>query len=107
MLNFINIKKIFPDEALAAGAFIVATGRSDFKNQVNNSLAFPGVFRGALDAKATIINNEMKLAAASAIASCVEPKKDNILPYTLDKQVSSKVAEAVKKAAIETGVCRE
>jgi len=97
--------EIMPDEASKVAA-VVGTGRSDFPNQINNSVAFPGVFRGALDAKATVINNEMKLAAASAIASCVEPKKDNILPYTLDKQVSVKVAEAVKKAAIETGVCR-
>lgn len=99
------IPEIMPDEASKVAA-VVGTGRSDFPNQINNSLAFPGVFRGALDAKATKINNEMKLAAASAIASCVEPKQDNILPYTLDKQVASKVAEAVKKAAIETGVCR-
>ena len=80
---------------------------NDFKNQINNSLAFPGVFRGALDAKATKINNEMKIAAAEAIASCVEPTKDNILPYTLDKNVVTKVAEAVAKMAKETGVCRE
>jgi len=98
--------EIMPDEASKVAA-VVGTGRSDFPNQINNSLAFPGVFRGALDAKATKINNEMKLAAASAIASCVEPTKDNILPYTLDKQVSVKVAEAVKKAAIETKVCRQ
>ena len=98
--------EIMPNEAEKV-ATIVGTGRSDFKNQINNSLAFPGVFRGALDAKAIKINNEMKIAAAEAIASCVEPTKDNILPYTLDKNVVSKVAEAVAKMAKETGVCRE
>lgn len=100
------VPEIMPDEAEKV-ATIVGTGRSDFKNQINNSLAFPGVFRGALDAKATKINNEMKIAAAEAIASCVEPTKDNILPYTLDKNVVAKVAEAVAKMAKETGVCRE
>ena len=100
------VPEIMPDEAEKV-ATIVGTGRSDFKNQINNSLAFPGVFRGALDAKATKINNEMKIAAAEAIASCVEPTKDNILPYTLDKNVVTKVAEAVAKMAKETGVCRE
>jgi malate dehydrogenase (oxaloacetate-decarboxylating) len=98
--------EIMPDEANKVAA-VVGTGRSDFPNQINNSLAFPGVFRGALDAKATKINNEMKIAAAKALASCVEPTKDNLLPYTLDKNVVVKVAEAVKKTAIETGVCRE
>jgi len=97
--------EIMPDEAKKV-AEIVGTGRSDFPNQINNSLAFPGVFRGALDSKAVKINNEMKIAAAHAIASCVKPTKDNILPYTLDKQVVPKVAEAVKKTAIETGVVR-
>ena len=100
------VPEIMPDEAEKV-ATVVGTGRSDFKNQINNSLAFPGVFRGALDAKATKINNEMKIAAAEAIASCVEPTKDNILPYTLDKNVVAKVAEAVAKMAKETGVCRE
>ncbi|MBU90098.1 NAD-dependent malic enzyme [Candidatus Woesearchaeota archaeon] len=98
--------EIMPDETNKVAA-VVGTGRSDFPNQINNSLAFPGVFRGALDAKATKINNEMKIAAAKALASCVEPTKDNLLPYTLDKNVVVKVAEAVKKTAIETGVCRE
>ena len=97
--------EIMPGEAKKI-ATVVGTGRSDFPNQINNSLAFPGVFRGALDAKATKINNEMKIAAANAIASCVEPTKENILPYTLDKNVVKKVAEAVKKAAIDTDVCR-
>jgi len=100
------VPEIMPDEAEKV-ATIVGTGRSDFKNQINNSLAFPGVFRGALDAKAIKINNEMKIAAAEAIASCVTPTKDNILPHTLDKNVVVKVAEAVAKMAKETGVCRE
>ncbi|MBI4452582.1 NADP-dependent malic enzyme, partial [Candidatus Woesearchaeota archaeon] len=74
------------DEAIKV-AKVVGTGRSDFPNQINNSLAFPGLFRGALDAKATKINSEMKIAAAHAIANCVKPTKDNVLPYTLDKIV--------------------
>jgi len=98
--------EIMPDEASKVAA-IVGTGRSDFPNQINNSLVFPGVFRGALDSKATMINNEMKLAAAHALSNCINPTKDNILPYTLDKKVVSKVAEAVRKAAIETGVVRK
>ncbi len=98
--------EIMPDEARKVAA-VVGTGRSDFPNQINNSLGFPGIFRGALDAKALKINNEMKIAAANALASCVEPTKDNILPYTLDKSVVHKVAAAVAKAAKETGVCRE
>ena len=100
------VPEIMPNEAKKVAA-VVGTGRSDFPNQINNSLAFPGVFRGALDAKATKINNEMKIAAASAIANCVKPAKDNILPYTLDKSVVIKVSEAVAKAAKETGVCRQ
>jgi len=100
------IPEIMPSEASKVAA-VVGTGRSDFPNQINNSLAFPGLFRGALDAKATTINNHMKIAAANAIAHCVEPTADNILPHTLDKNVSVKVAEAVVKAAIETKVCRE
>ena len=99
------VPEIMPEEAMKVAA-VVGTGRSDFPNQINNSLAFPGVFRGALDAKATIINNEMKIAAAHALANCIIPRKDSILPYTLDKQVVSKIAEAVKKAAIETGAVR-
>lgn len=100
------IPEIMPQEASKV-ATVVGTGRSDFQNQINNSLAFPGVFRGTFDAKATKINNEMKIAAAHAIASCVKPTKDKILPYTLDKIVVPKVAEAVRKAAIETGVVRK
>lgn len=101
--------EIMPDEAKKGGAFIVGTGRSDFPNQVNNVLAFPGIFRGALDVKATDINEEMKVAAAYAIANSVledELNTDNILPMAFDKSVSENVANAVKKAAIETGVAR-
>ena len=100
------IPEIMPDEASKV-AVVVGTGRSDFPNQINNSLAFPGLFRGALDAKASCINNEMKLAAAYAIAGCVAPIKDRILPYTLDRNVVPKVADAVKKAAVETGAVRK
>ena len=100
------IPEIMFDEAIKV-ATVVGTGRSDFPNQINNSLAFPGVFRGALEARATAINNEMKIAAAHALANCIAPAKDRILPYTLDKFVVPKVAEAVKNAAIESGVVRE
>ncbi len=100
------VPEIMPEEASKVAA-VVGTGRSDFPNQINNSLAFPGVFRGALDSKATVINNEMKIAASHALANCIEPTKDNILPYTLDKQIVPKVAEAVRKAAIESDVVRE
>ncbi len=100
------VPEIMPEEASKVAA-VVGTGRSDYPNQINNSLAFPGVFRGALDAKALIINNEMKIAAAHALANCIVPTKDRILPYTLDKQVVPKVAEAVKKAAVDTSVVRE
>lgn len=93
------IPEIMPDEAKKAGAFIIATGRSDFPNQVNNSLAFPGIFRGALDIRAKRITDEMKLAAAEALASIIkQPTTENILPYSLDKTVVPLVAEAVKKA---------
>jgi len=101
--------EIMPDEAKVAGALIVATGRSDFENQINNSLAFPGIFRGALDTRAKLINTEMKLAAASAIADLV---KDNelclnyIIPKALDLRVTPNVARAVAKAAIQTGVAQ-
>lgn len=96
--------EIMPDEAIAGGAAIVGTGRSDFPNQVNNVLAFPGVFRGALDAKASKITAKMKLSAAYAIANCVRfPSKDEIIPNSLDINVASKVAEAVYDAAIKEG----
>lgn len=96
------VPEIMPDEAKKAGARIVGTGRSDFPNQVNNSLAFPGVFRGALDAKAKRITNEMKIAAAHALANHVKkPSEENIIPDALDKEVVVKIAAAVKKAAEE------
>ncbi len=92
--------EIFPEEAFLGGAAVVATGRSDFPNQVNNVLCFPGIFRGALDAGASRITMTMKLAAAHAIASCVEdPMHDTIIPSPLDPSVAARVAEAVKAAA--------
>lgn len=100
------IPEIMPSEALKV-AKVVGTGRSDFPNQINNSLAFPGVFRGALDARALRINDEMKIAAAKAIAGCVEPTVDNILPYTLDKNVVPTVAKEVARIAKETGACEK
>lgn len=97
------------DLAIKAGARVVGTGRSDYPNQINNVLAFPGIFRGALDAGAKTINMEMKLAAALAIAQCVEDKdihEENIVPSALNPNVASIVAEAVAKAAVETGNVR-
>jgi len=101
--------EIMPDEALAAGARIVGTGRSDFPNQINNVLAFPGIFRGALDSRASDINEEMKVATSYAIASLIAPEElseEYIIPSALDTRVAPAVAEAVKKAARETGVAR-
>ena len=101
--------EIEPDQAWGSGAFVVATGRSDFPNQVNNSLAFPGVFRGALDARASEINDEMKVAAAHAIAGLVgahELEPDYIMPEALDLRVAPAVAAAVAQAAAETNVAR-
>ncbi|UPA31198.1 NAD-dependent malic enzyme [Terrisporobacter glycolicus] len=101
--------EIFPDEAKAGGAFIVGTGRSDFPNQVNNVLAFPGIFRGALDVRAKEINEEMKVAAAYAIANVVKDedlKPDYVLPDAFNKNVVENVAKAVREAAIKTGVAR-
>jgi malate dehydrogenase (oxaloacetate-decarboxylating) len=101
--------EIEPDAARAAGALVVATGRSDYPNQVNNSLAFPGIFRGALDAKACDINDAMKVAAAHAMAALVEPSElspDHIIPEALDLRVPPVVAAAVARAAVETGVAR-
>jgi len=92
--------EVMPDDAKRWGAFIIATGRSDFPNQVNNVLAFPGIFRGALDARAQKITNKMKLAASYALSSCVkEPTAKNIIPSVLDKSVVKIVAEAVRRAA--------
>jgi len=90
--------EIMPDDAKKNGAFIVATGRSDFPNQINNVLGFPGIFRGALDVRAKRITDEMKIAASEALASLVKPTVDKILPSPLDKSIVPKVAEAVKKA---------
>jgi malate dehydrogenase (oxaloacetate-decarboxylating) len=101
--------EIMPDVALAAGAAVVGTGRSDFPNQINNVLAFPGIFRGALDVRASDINDEMKIAAAKAIASFVTDDKlaaDYIIPSALDKSVAAAVAKAVAEAARKTGVAR-
>lgn len=101
------IPEIMPDVAHSGGAFIVATGRSDFPNQVNNVLAFPGVFRGALDVRAREINMEMKIAAAEALAGMVKkPTVDKIISSPFDKGVAKTVAEAVKKAAKKTKVNR-
>lgn len=99
--------EIMPELAKAAGARIICTGRSDFPNQVNNLLAFPGIFRGALDVRATDINIEMKIAAATAIASLIpenELNEDNIIVSPFDKRVAPTVAAAVAQAAIDTGV---
>ena len=103
------IPEIFPDEAKLGGAFIVGTGRSDFPNQVNNVLAFPGIFRGALDVRAKEINEEMKVAAAYAIANVVSEEEfspEYVLPDAFNKSVVENVAKAVKEAAIKTGVAR-
>lgn len=101
------VPEIFPDEAKSAGARIVGTGRSDFPNQINNVLAFPGIFRGALDVRARQINDEMKIAAAYAIAGSVKPEElneDFIIPYAFNKKVSINVAKAVAESARKTGV---
>lgn len=101
--------EIFPDEALSAGAKVVGTGRSDFPNQINNVLAFPGIFRGALDVRAKDINEEMKMAASYAISSLVsddELSSEYIIPKAFDPRVGKAVAKAVAKAARESGVAR-
>lgn len=101
--------EIMPDEALAAGAAVMGTGRSDFPNQINNVLAFPGIFRGALDVRASDINDAMKIAAARAIADFVTPEKlsaEYIIPSPLEEGVSAAVAKAVAQAAKDTGVAR-
>ena len=101
--------EIFPDDAKAAGAAVVSTGRSDYPNQVNNVLAFPGIFRGALDVRASDINDEMKIAAAHALADLVSPDElcaDYILPAAFDPRVRDAVATAVAKAARASGVAR-
>ena len=101
--------EIMPDEAKAAGAKIVGTGRSDFPNQINNVVAFPGIFRGALDVRASQITENMKIAAAYAIASLVDDDKlsvDYILPYAFDERIKDTVAKAVADAAVKDGVAR-
>ena len=101
--------EIMPDKALSAGAAVVGTGRSDFNNQINNVLAFPGIFRGALDVRASDINEEMKMAASYAIASLVSDEElapDYIIPKAFDSRVGKTVAAAVAEAARKTGVAR-
>jgi len=101
------VPEIMPDLAKEAGARVVATGRSDFPNQVNNVLGFPGIFRGALDVRASDINEPMKIAASWAIAGLVEKvSEESIIPSPLDRRVVPAVAEAVARAAIKSGVAR-
>ena len=101
--------EILPEEAFRGGAKVVGTGRSDYDNQINNVLAFPGIFRGALDVRAREINEEMKLAASYAIASLVSESELSpayILPRAFDKRVGRAVARAVAEAAVRSGVAR-
>ncbi len=103
------VPEIMPDLAKKAGAAVVGTGRSDFPNQINNVLAFPGIFRGALDCRASDINEDMKIAAAKAIASLVSDEEltaDYILPKAFDERVGKTVAAAVAEAAKKSGVAR-
>ena len=103
------VPEIYPDEAKEGGAKVVATGRSDFPNQINNVLAFPGIFRGAFDVRAKDINDEMKIAAANALAGLItddELNPDYIIPKAFDKRVGPAVAKAVAEAARKTGVAR-
>ena len=101
--------EIFPDDAKAGGAAVVSTGRSDFPNQINNVLAFPGIFRGAFDVRASDINEEMKMAAAKALAELIsedELSADYIIPKAFDKRVGPAVAKAVAEAARKSGAAR-
>ena len=101
--------EIFPDDAKAGGARVVFTGRSDFPNQINNVLAFPGIFRGTFDVRASDINEEMKMAAAEALAALIsddELTEDYIIPKAFDKRVGPAVAAAVAEAAHKSGVAR-
>lgn len=101
--------EIFPDDAKAGGARVISTGRSDFPNQINNVLAFPGIFRGALDARASDINDAMKIAAAKALAGLISDEElnaDYIIPVAFDPRVKDAVASAVKQAAYDSGVAR-
>ncbi len=102
--------EIFPEEARAAGAAVVCTGRSDYPNQINNVLAFPGIFRGAFDVRASDINEEMKMAAAKAIAGLIAPDEltaEYVIPQPFDGRVVKAVASAVADAARRTGVARK
>lgn len=104
------VPEIYPEEAKEAGARIVGTGRSDFANQVNNVLAFPGIFRGALDVMAKDINEDMKIAAAQAIAEVIEPEdlcEDYVIPAAFDSRVGPRVAAKVAEAAVRSGVARQ
>jgi malate dehydrogenase (oxaloacetate-decarboxylating) len=104
------VPEIMPEEAKKGGAYIIGTGRSDFPNQVNNVLAFPGIFRGALDVRASDINEAMKLAAAYAIAETLEDSEltiENIIPKAFDLRVGKRVASAVAKAAVDSGIARK
>ena len=101
--------EIFPDDAKAGGAAVVSTGRSDYPNQINNVLAFPGIFRGTFDVRASDINEEMKMAAAKALAELISDEElsaDYIIPYAFDPKVGPAVAKAVAQAAIDSGVAR-
>ena len=101
--------EIFPDDARAGGAAVIATGRSDFPNQINNVLAFPGIFRGTFDVRASDINEEMKMAASKALADLISPEElsaDYIIPKAFDKRVGPAVAKAVAQAARDSGVAR-
>ena len=101
--------EIFPDDAKAGGARVISTGRSDYPNQINNVLAFPGVFRGTFDVRASDINEEMKMAAAKALADLISDEElsaDYIIPKAFDHRVGSAVAKAVAQAAIRSGVAQ-
>ena len=104
------IPEIMPEEAAAAKAWIVATGRSDYPNQINNVLAFPGIFRGALNVRARRVNEAMQLAAAHAIADCIAPRQlspEYIVPSVFNREVVKRVAAAVSETAIKTRVARK
>ena len=101
--------EIFPEDARAGGAAVIATGRSDYPNQINNVLAFPGIFRGAFDVRAKDINDEMKIAAARALAGLISDDElcaEYIIPAAFDKRVGAAVAKAVSAAAVKSGVAR-
>ena len=103
------VPEIFPDDAKAAGAAVVSTGRSDYPNQINNVLAFPGVFRGAFDVRASCINEEMKIAAAEALAGFIpedQLRADYIIPKAFEPGLGAAIAEAVADAARKTGAAR-